>query len=107
MTKQESNTQQALATRQGSTALDIHLDQVAAGLAKIDAFKTLVSKSLVRDHDFGVIPGTARPSLWKPGAEKICKLLSLSGSYKVEDKIEDWDRGFFTYRITNDSACHK
>jgi len=58
-------------------------------LSKIKAFKALVGQSLVRNHDFGIIPGTKKPSLWKPGAEKICKLLLLSDSYKVEDKYEE------------------
>ncbi|GEM_PF-1064812 len=91
---------QALATRQESTALDIDLDHVAAGLTKIKAFQSIVRKQLVPDHDFGVIPGTSKPSLWKPGAEKLCKLLGLADSYEVADKIEDFDKGFFYYRIT-------
>jgi len=82
-----------------STALQIDLDQVASGLTKIKAFQGLVRKSLVPDHDYGVIPGTQKPSLWKPGAEKLCKLLSLSDSYVVEDKVENWDQGFFAYTI--------
>ena len=82
-----------------STALSIDLDQVAAGLTKIKAFQALVRKALVPDHDFGTIPGTPKPSLWKPGAEKLCKLLSLSDSYEVTDKVEDWDRGFFNYQL--------
>jgi len=93
------NTQLATTNQHESTALQIDLDQVAAGLTKIKAFQSLVRKSLVPDHDYGVIPGTPKPSLWKPGAEKLCKLLSLSDSYIVEDKVEDWDHGFFAYTI--------
>jgi len=92
--------QQALATRAESTALDIDLDHVTAGLTKIRAFQALVRKQLVPDHDFGTIPGTPKPSLWKPGAEKLCKLLGLADSYTVVDKQEDWKEGFFYYRVT-------
>lgn len=92
--------QLATRTPPESTALQINLDQVAGGLAKIKSFQALVRKSLVPDHDYGVIPGTPKPSLWKPGAEKLCKLLSLSDSYIVADKVEDWDRGFFSYQVT-------
>jgi hypothetical protein len=95
-----SQTQQALATRAESTALDIDLDHVTAGLTKIKAFQSLVRKQLVPDHDYGTIPGTPRPSLWKPGAEKLCKLLALADSYTVVDKVEDWKEGFFYYRVT-------
>ena len=97
---EESQPQQALATRAESTALDIDLDHVAAGLSKIKAFQSLVRKQLVPDHDFGTIPGTPKPSLWKPGAEKLCKLLCLADSYEVIDKVEDWKEGFFYYRVT-------
>jgi len=96
----EQQPQQALATRAESTALDIDLDHVAAGLTKIQAFQSLVRKQLVPDHDFGTIPGTPKPSLWKPGAEKLCKLLGLADSYQVIDKVEDWKEGFFYYRVT-------
>jgi hypothetical protein len=91
---------QALASRAETTALDIDLDHVTAGLTKIKAFQSLVRKQLVPDHDFGTIPGTPKPSLWKPGAEKLCKLLALADSYQVIDKVEDWKEGFFYYRVT-------
>lgn len=86
--------------REQSTALDIDLSHVTTGLSKIKAFQSLVRKQLVRDHDFGTIPGTPKPTLWKPGAEKLCKLLGLSDSYRLDDKLENWDSGLFMYRIT-------
>jgi len=89
-----------LATRQESTALDIDLDHISAGLTKIRQFQSLVRKQLVKGHDFDVIAGTQRPSLLKPGAEKLAKLLSLADSYIVEQQTEDWERGFFHYRVT-------
>jgi len=37
--------------------------------------------------DYGTIPGTGKPSLWQPGAEKLCNLFRLSPLYTVE---RDW-----------------
>ena len=42
--------------------------------------------SAMRDGiDFGVIPGTAKPSLYKPGAEKVCSLFQLAPRVHVLD----------------------
>jgi len=43
---------------------------------------------LKRDVDFGVIKGTKKPSLYKPGAEKICFAYGLMQRYSIESKVE-------------------
>lgn len=43
---------------------------------------------LIRDVDFGVIPKTKSPSLYKSGAEKICMAYGLMQRYSIESKIE-------------------
>lgn len=55
------------------------------------------------DVDYGIIPGTTKPTLYKPGAEKLTTLFGLSVSFELE-KIERWDdeNPFFHYRET----CH-
>lgn len=42
------------------------------------------------DADYGVIPGTNKKSLLKPGAEKLCRFFGLSPRYELLDSIEDW-----------------
>ena len=46
---------------------------------------------LKRDVDFGIIPGTNKPSLYKAGAEKVCAMLGLLQHYTIETKIEDFN----------------
>ena len=46
------------------------------------------STTLRRDTDFGVIPKTKKPSLYKSGAEKICMGYGLLQQYHIESKIE-------------------
>ena len=36
-----------------------------------------VKAQMQRDVDYGVIPGTSKPSLLKPGAEKLLRLFNL------------------------------
>lgn len=55
---------------------------------------------LKRDVDFGVIPGTKSPSLYKSGAEKVCMAYGLLQHYTTESKIEQFDKtGCFFYYL--------
>jgi hypothetical protein len=48
--------------------------------------------AMKRGVDFGVIPGTGdKPTLLKPGAEKLCTLFGLSPRFAITNKIEDWN----------------
>lgn len=38
---------------------------------------------------FGIIPGTPKPSLWKPGAEMLCTLFHIAPSYREERVATD------------------
>lgn len=65
-------------------------------------FNTLVEfvQTVMRpDVDYGVIPGTPKPTLLKPGAEKLTTLFGLSTRFTVVEKTEDWmvDEPFFYY----------
>lgn len=53
-----------------------------------------VSAIMVRDTDFGVIPGTDKPTLLKPGAEKLTTFFGLSKRFEVIDREEDWTGAF-------------
>lgn len=62
--------------------------------------KRFVREYLVRDEDYGRIPGTKRDSLWKSGAEKMCDVFSLADSYKILSCVEDYDRVEFLFDYT-------
>ena len=57
--------------------------------------------ALERDVDFGVIPGTKSPSLYKSGAEKVCMAYGLLQHFTTESKIEQYDKSgcFFYYLV--------
>lgn len=48
--------------------------------------------------DYGVIPGTDKPTLLKPGAEKLCSLFGLSPEFVMADEIKDFEKGLFYFR---------
>ena len=56
---------------------------------------------LKRDIDFGVIPGTQRPSLFKSGAEAIAMGYGLLQHYEMISSVENYDGDipFFMYTI--------
>ena len=86
------------------TALDI-IEQVdtnslGRSLQAIGSFQQLVRSQFKQNHDFGVIPGTGnKPTLLKPGAEKIVMLLGLTSEYEIAESTRDFEKGFFQYQI--------
>ena len=68
----------------------------------IAEFQALVHQELKEGFDYGTIPGTQRPTLLKPGAEKISKLLKLGDSFEIVDQVKDWAKPFFHFVV----RCH-
>ncbi len=59
-------------------------------LARRAAIVEFTRKIMVRDRDFGEISGTGKPTLLKPGAEKLCNFFGLEPEFTpVVDEI-DW-----------------
>jgi hypothetical protein len=54
---------------------------IAQRAAIIECMSTVMRK----DSDFGVIPGTGKPSLYKPSSEKILSMFNLAAKPQVED----------------------
>ncbi len=68
-------------------------------LQAINNFQAIVHAQMRPGLDYGIIPGTTKPTLFKPGAEKITKLLGLSDQYIVLEKVENWDKPLFFYTV--------
>lgn len=78
----------------------LKLDRVSESMKKINEFQEVIQKTLVPNHDYGqAFFGSGKPSLLKPGAEKILMLLGLASQYEIIEKIQDYDEGFFAYTI--------
>jgi len=43
-------------------------------------------KAMSEDVHYGVIPGTKKPSLWKPGAERLCRAFKLTPQFETTSR---------------------
>lgn len=59
-------------------------------LARRAAQNTFIKEILTKDLDFGVIPGAGKPTLLKPGAEKLLMFFGLRPRFVTVTKVEDW-----------------
>jgi len=58
-----------------------------------------IASQMIKDVDYGVIPGTGKKSLYKPGAEKILFFNGLGFRLVCIERIQDWEKGFFHYEF--------
>jgi hypothetical protein len=67
---------------------DIVLINSPERYATLSAF---VQQRMTRDVDYGIVPGTnSKPTLLKPGAEKLCRLFGLSADINMVYSVEDF-----------------
>lgn len=57
-----------------------------------------VKSMMTEGKDFGKIPGSDKPTLYKPGAEKLNSLFELYPELVISDKLTDWQTGMFFYQ---------
>lgn len=65
--------------------------------ARYNLLKKFVKFVMTENSDYGVIPGTDKPTLLKPGAEKLNNIYGFYSESEIIEKIEDWDKPFFNY----------
>lgn len=55
-------------------------------------------KSVLKENvDYGIIPGTDKPTLYKPGAEKLRLLYRMSSNITRTDMHEDFEKDLYSY----------
>lgn len=54
---------------------------------------------MVPNVDYGFIPNCPKPTLFKPGAEKLCDVYGFSKQIEIINRIEDFDKGLFHYEV--------
>lgn len=75
---------------------------IAEAQERLHQFQGFVKAVMVEGVDFGKIPGVEKPTLLKPGAEKLAEIYGLSIEVDVAERIENWEGGFFHYEV----RCH-
>ncbi|OLE54929.1 MAG: hypothetical protein AUG51_06225 [Acidobacteria bacterium 13_1_20CM_3_53_8] len=63
---------------------------IEAAVERYNTITEFVSRVLRRDIDYGIIPGTDKLTLLKPGAEKLTTFFGLSTRFRIIERIEDW-----------------
>lgn len=66
---------------------------------RIEELEKFVEEVMVKGIDYGLIDGFSKPTLLKPGAEKLCDVFGFSKSVDVVNRIEQWDTGLFAYEV--------
>ena len=78
------------------TALTVQSPHLMPAMSMMEArsrFQSLVAftSDIMREGvDYGTIPGTNKPTLLKPGAEKLTTFFGLSTRFDIIEKVEDW-----------------
>lgn len=63
---------------------------IELAVERYNTITEFVSRVLRRDVDYGIIPGTDKLTLLKPGAEKLTTFFGLSTRFQLIERIEDW-----------------
>lgn len=63
---------------------------IESAVERYNAVTEFVSRVLRNEVDYGVIPGTDKRTLLKPGAEKLTTFFGLSTRFQLLERIEDW-----------------
>lgn len=80
-----------------NSSLTVTRDMLNALKEQRGLLAEFVTSQLKKDNDYGIIPGTKRPSLFKPGAEKIRGLFGLNVTLECTDKVLDHATNFSMY----------
>ncbi len=102
MEMKKNNSEEMLELAVMHTQDPITLQQMGEDLNRLTKF---VKEILKRDQDFGVIPYTGKkPTLLKPGAEKLLKFFRYVPRFNLIEKVMDWNPNnpffYFNYNCT-------
>lgn len=93
----------ATASDVGSAAI-VNIEDYAMPLdnlvKQVALIQNAMKKVMKEGEHYGVIPGTPKPTLLKPGAEKLCLLFRLGPRYQIIEKVRQ-DR-FIAYTVNCD-----
>ena len=87
---------------QSLSAADVFPDFAASPdevTRRTEMLRDYVKNHMTVGEDYGVIPGGNKPTLFKPGAEKLNAVFGLSPMVEVSNRVEDWDNGFVAYEM--------
>lgn len=85
------------------TAEDSYLPEMVVSIEearqRIELLQAFIKEMMQEGTDYGRIPGVPKPSLLKPGAEKLAEIYNLAKYVEVLQRTENWEGGIFAYEI--------
>lgn len=72
---------------------------IGLAVQRYNALVNFTQQIMKEGKDFGKVPGVDKPSLLKPGAEKLCSFFGFAPEFVIIEKTEQWDgeEPFFFY----------
>lgn len=58
---------------------------------QLAAIQTLMAQTMVEKQDYGIIPGTPKPSLWEAGAEKLGIMFDVFPEFEILESVNTAD----------------
>jgi hypothetical protein len=81
----------------GLTASEVHRFSAVEIRQRVNLVQEVMQGIMKRDTHYGTIPGTPKPTLYKPGAEVLCVTFRVAQQYRIEDLSDDRTA---RYRVT-------
>ena len=91
-------TENALIVQRGAALMPAL--ELGQAVTRYNYLKELVKTVMVEGLHYGTVPGTPKPTLYKPGAEMLTTVFGLTPRFVVVKEIEQWNDGeepFFYY----------
>lgn len=95
----EKQVAQLIENTQLSLIENVNVSMIQTTMKKIQSFQEIIKNNFVAKTDYGIIPGCQKPTMLKPGAEKICMLFGLRSEFDILDCEKDFREGFFQYQV--------
>jgi hypothetical protein len=81
----------------GLTAAEVHRFSAVEIRQRVNLVQEVMRDIMKRETHYGTIPGTPKPTLYKPGAEVLCVTFRVAQEYRIEDLSNDKTA---RYRVT-------
>lgn len=69
----------------------------AEAVRRLQELQAFVHEAMKEGEDYGTIPGTQKPTLYQPGAQKLAEIYGFAAHFEPVEVQKDWERGFFYF----------
>ena len=99
---QTSNNERMLGSSASSQIAPAYSKAMAQTAQHYKLMLAFVSAQMQKDIDYGIIPGTKKPTFKKPtllkaGSEKLCRLFNLRPHLELLHSVVDFDKPLFYF----------